>query len=332
MPPADSKEWVWSDAWSTTSSFAFGANSGATGGGVSATFSAPPYQTAAGITGAADSGGTNHAGRGVPDVAAMVGYSGSGSNDWFIANGVTYNFVGTSCATPLMAGLAAVLRSAFGRALGPYNTLLYELRDSAFNDITAGNNDSGDTPANVKSVIPSYTGHTPDAPYFTAGAGWDACTGLGSIDGTKLLNGIASLLYTPNFYLVNKGSFGLDEVNVNSSYSNPPPLWLVLEGYTPDAVTAAHFGADRAGLGRGPDGQRRPGLVRDRDADEHAAAGAVPVQRRLRRVGDHDNRAGGNLPSARQSADADHRRADLLGDHRGPDPVRRDEPRARARR
>jgi hypothetical protein len=240
--PSGFQEWVWSDAWSTTSSFAFGANSGATGGGVSATFSAPPYQTAAGITGAADSGGTNHAGRGVPDVAAMVGYSGSGSNDWFIANVVTYNFVGTSCATPLMAGLAAVLRSAFGRALGPYNTLLYELRDSAFNDITAGNNDSGDTPANVKSVIPSYTGHTPDAPYFTAGAGWDACTGLGSIDGTKLLNGIASLLYTPNFYFqVNKGSFGLDEVNVNSSYSNPPPLWLVLEGYTPDAVTAAHL-------------------------------------------------------------------------------------------
>jgi Pro-kumamolisin, activation domain len=240
--PAGFQEWAWSDAWSTTSKFTFGANSGATGGGVSATFSAPPYQTAAGITGAVDSAGTNHAGRGVPDVAAMVGYSGSGSADWFLANGARYNFVGTSCVAPLMAGLAAVLRSAFGRALAPYNTLLYQLGDSAFNDITNGNNDSVDTPANVKSVIPSYTGHTPDAPYFTTGSGWDACTGLGSIDGTKLLNGIASLLYTPNFYFqVNKGSFGLDEVNVNASYSQPPPLWLVLEGYTPDAVTAAHL-------------------------------------------------------------------------------------------
>ena len=240
--PTGFQEEAWSDAWSTTSSFTFGANSGATGGGVSQDFSAPPYQTAAGVTGAVDSAGNSHAGRGVPDVAAMVAYSGSGSNDWFFANGVTYNFMGTSCVAPLMAGLAAVLRSAFGRALGPYNTLLYELSNSAFNDVTTGNNDSVDTPANVKSVISSYSGHTPDAPYFTAAAGWDACTGLGSIDGTKLLNGIASLLYTPNFYFqVNKGSFGLDEVNVNASYSQPPPLWLVLEGYTPDAVTAAHL-------------------------------------------------------------------------------------------
>jgi pro-kumamolisin-like protein len=238
--PGGFQESAWSDAWSKTSSFTFGANSGATGGGVSATFSAPPYQSDAGITGAVDSAGTNHAGRGVPDVAAMVAYQGSGSNDWFFANGQTYNFMGTSCVAPLMAGLAAVLRSAFGRALGPYNTLLYELRDSAFNDVTTGNNDSVDTPANVKTVISSYTGHTPDAPYFTTGTGWDACTGLGSIDGTKLLNGIASLIYTPNYYFqVNKGSFGLDEVNVNSSYSQPPPLWLVLEGYTPNTVTAA---------------------------------------------------------------------------------------------
>jgi hypothetical protein len=65
---------------------------------------------------------------------------------------------------------------------------------------------------------------------------------LGSIDGTKLLNGIASLLYNASFYFqVNKGSYGLDEVNITALYSNPTPFWLVLEGFTPNAVTTANI-------------------------------------------------------------------------------------------
>ncbi len=219
-------EVVWSDAFSTTSNFGPGSppsDFGATGGGVSAAFtSAPAYQTAIGVTGAKDSGNTTHTGRGVPDIAGMVGF-----NNFFINGGNTnpliYSFVGTSCVAPFYAGLIAVLRSAFGRAFGPLNTTLYSLSSTAFNDVTSGNNDSGDTP---------------DSPYFTAGAGWDACAGLGSIDGTKLLNGISGELYSPNWYFqVNKSSYGLDEVEVTSTYGQS--LWLVLEGYTPDAVTAA---------------------------------------------------------------------------------------------
>jgi hypothetical protein len=218
-PPQTLTEWAWSDAHSN-SQFAIGpsSNFGATGGGVSATFPTPPYQAAAGITGATDSDGTIATGRGVPDLAAMVGYSG------FYCTGISYSYAGTSCVAPLNAGLSAVMRSVFGRSLGPYNTLLYQLGNVAFNDVTYGNNDSVDTP---------------DAPYFTAGAGWDACTGWGSIDGTKLLNGIAALLYNPNYYFqVNKGSYGLDEVRTTPSYSNDP-LWLVLEGFSPNAVMTA---------------------------------------------------------------------------------------------
>jgi hypothetical protein len=219
-PPAIFSEYVWSDAHSATSGFGNSTSDfGATGGGVSATFPAPPYQTAAGITGATDSAGNFHAGRALPDVAGMVGHTGSGGSDWYYANGLTYNYVGTSCVAPLYAGLAAVLRSSLQRAIGPLNTAIYNLPESDFNDITFGNNDSVDTP---------------DSPYFTAGPGWDACTGLGSLDGTKLLKGITSLLYNPAFYFqVNKGSFGLDEVSVTSSYPNP--LWLVLEGFSPKA-------------------------------------------------------------------------------------------------
>ena len=194
-PPPAINESVWSDAWSSSLFGSNNSNFGATGGGVSATFPAPPYQTSARITGATDSAGKTHAGRGVPDVAGMVSYSGNGADDWFYVNGITYNFTGTSCVAPLYAGLAAVLRSAFGEKIGVLNTMLYPLLDSAFNDVTTGNNDSRDTPANVKIVIPGDTGTTPDAPYFSAGRGWDACSGLGSIDGTKLLNGLAGQLY-----------------------------------------------------------------------------------------------------------------------------------------
>jgi hypothetical protein len=223
-----SAETVWSDAFSTSGFGSSNSNFGTTGGGVSATFPTPPYQSAAGITGATDSAGTVHTGRGVPDVAAMVSYTG------FFVNGLSYGYQGTSCVAPFYAGLAAVLRSAFGVELGVFNSILYQLKDTAFNDITKGNNDSNDTPANVKVAIPSYTGSTADAPFFTAGAGWDACTGLGSIDGTKLLNGIAALMYNQTFYFrVEKSTFGLDEVSVTPSY---PAFSLVLEGFTPSAV------------------------------------------------------------------------------------------------
>ena len=115
----------------------------------------------------------------------------------FFVNGLSYTYVGTSCVAPFYAGLAALLRSALGRQLGALNDILYTLKDVAFNDITTGDNDPHTTPANVKLTIPSYTGSTADPAFFKATTGWDACTGLGSIDGTKLLNGISSLLYNP---------------------------------------------------------------------------------------------------------------------------------------
>ncbi len=221
-PSLTFNEVVWSDA---NSSSAFGSSSsdfGATGGGVSGggngtNFPVPAYQTAAGLTEVTDSKNNTLVGRAVPDVAGMVSCSG------FFVNGISYSFTGTSCVAPLYAGLAAVLRSAFGVALGFLNPTLYQLGAAAFNDITTGNNDSGDTP---------------DSPYFTAGAGWDACTGWGSIDGTKLLNGIAGVMYTQTFYFaLGKDNYGLDEVQNVAKY--PTAFWLLLEGFTPAAAATA---------------------------------------------------------------------------------------------
>jgi kumamolisin len=233
---AGTEEVVWSDSYGRGLFGDANSNFGATGGGVSAQFrTAPPYQTAIGVTGATDSTGKVRTGRGVPDVAGHVVLTG------FVTNGSLFYpgpFVGTSAVAPLYAGLAAVLRSALGREFGPFNEALYSLKDVAFTDITSGNNSSYDTPANVAKAIHGYTGNTANAPYFTAGPGWDACSGLGRIDGNRLLNGIAAQLHTPNYYFAaQRVSFRFDEVKLNPTYSEL--LSLILEGYTPDQVTGA---------------------------------------------------------------------------------------------
>ena len=77
---------------------------------------------------------------------------------------------GTSAVSPLWAGLTALLNQKLGKPLGFANPLLYAATSSSgFQDITAGNNGA-----------------------FTAGPGWDPCTGLGRPDGAKLASAIAS--------------------------------------------------------------------------------------------------------------------------------------------
>lgn len=231
-PPATiSAEVVWSNKGSAS---AVGGFAGATGGGPSQNFPVPFYQATAGITSVTDSkGNTTTTKRCIPDVAAMVSYGGSGSSDWFFINGSKFGFTGTSCACPLLAGLYAVIRSAFGVPLGFFNPLLYQLGGTVANDITSGNNDPSDGS---------------NAPFYTAAAGWDPCSGWGSLDGTKLLNGIAASMYNQTFYFqIEKSTYGLDEVTAAKSAANTPAnsslyspaCWLVLEGYTFNAAKAA---------------------------------------------------------------------------------------------
>src|SRR5208282_698505 len=189
--------------------------------GASVVFSTPDYQVTAGINQIKDSGGNVISGkRFIPDVAGMVACSG------YFVNGLSYSFTGTSCVAPLYAGLAAVLGQAFGIQYGFLNYWLYNLQNTVCNNVTIGNNDSGDTP---------------DSTFFTANpvvpGGWNPCSGWGSIDGTKLLNGMAKEMFTQSLYFVaDKSTFGLDEVSHNAVFSNA--VFVVLEGFTPNAAGA----------------------------------------------------------------------------------------------
>ena len=69
---------------------------------------------------------------------------------------------------PLWAGLIALANHANGRDVGFVNPTLYAAT-SAFHDITKGTNGG-----------------------FSAKAGWDACTGLGSPIGTAVIAALAS--------------------------------------------------------------------------------------------------------------------------------------------
>ncbi|MGC2160677.1 MAG: S53 family peptidase [Silvibacterium sp.] len=132
-----------------------GSNGGATGGGVSNDFALPSWQANAGVPASSSSSG----GRGVPDVAGdaspETGYS-------ILVDGQQEIVGGTSAVAPLWAGLIALVNQQRGSSAGFVNPALYAA-PSAFHDITSGNNGA-----------------------FSAGPGWDACTGLGSPIGTAI--------------------------------------------------------------------------------------------------------------------------------------------------
>jgi kumamolisin len=141
---------------------------GATGGGVSNAFARPPYQNAAQVP---KNPQTQFAGRGVPDISADADPS---TGYYVFVDGQNQVIGGTSAVAPLWAGLIALINEHIGSPAGFINPKLYSLPASVFHDITSGNNDDS------------------NLGYYTAGPGWDACTGLGTPDGTAILNALTA--------------------------------------------------------------------------------------------------------------------------------------------
>lgn len=140
---------------------------GATGGGVSNIFAIPAYQSAANVPTQIN---TKFAGRGVPDVAGdadpETGYN-------VIVDGKAQVIGGTSAVAPLWAGLIALLNQQLGVNVGYFNARLYAISPPVLNDITTGSN--GD---------------------YSAGAGWDPCTGLGTPNGVALGSALSTAAAT----------------------------------------------------------------------------------------------------------------------------------------
>ena len=152
-------------AWNDNTPFGRvpGGGGWATGGGVSQTIGLPDYQKAAKIP---VSIGTGKPGRGVPDIAM------SATNYFTRVQGFEGASGGTSAVAPLMASLVVLLNQAKKKNVGFLNPFLYaNAAKGIVKDVTKGTNAIHDT---LKG--------------YSAGPGWDACTGLGTPDGTSILN------------------------------------------------------------------------------------------------------------------------------------------------
>ena len=135
-------------------------NGGATGGGVSSVFPLPSWQANAGVPPSANPG--KAIGRGVPDLS---GDADPKSGYTIEVDGEQETIGGTSAVAPLTTALLALLNQSIGKPVGYINPLIYAKgATAAFRDVVSGTNGA-----------------------YNAGPGWDACTGWGSPDGTKLL-------------------------------------------------------------------------------------------------------------------------------------------------
>jgi len=124
----------------------------------------------------------NANGRAFPDMAAL----GSAILIW--VEGEFAPVGGTSCATPMVAGIISLLNdyavTKTGKSLGPMNPLLYQMaanHPAAFTDITVGDNTCTEDGCN------SCNG-------FYCSTGWDPVTGLGTPVYTEMLNYLKTVI------------------------------------------------------------------------------------------------------------------------------------------
>jgi subtilase family serine protease len=145
------------------------------GGGFSAVYSRPGYQSAM----------QRNRARGVPDVSYNAGSSGGvlvhiGFYNEIVGYGaddpIFFIVGGTSAGTPQWAGLVADADQLGNHRMGNINQALYSIAQgkkqyaSALHDITVGNNDVAEIGGG-----------------FDTKTGWDAVTGLGSPNAANLL-------------------------------------------------------------------------------------------------------------------------------------------------
>lgn len=168
-----------SGPWASETVWNWGLRSGSyvgSSGGISSSYAVPDWQS--GLSMVANGGSTSR--RNIPDVALTA------DNVYVISgNGSSGAVGGTSCASPLWAGLAALINqqaAAVGNAsIGFVNPAIYALGNTAnystlFHDISIGNNFSADSPS-----------------LFSAVTGYDLCTGWGTPTGIPLINALAGV-------------------------------------------------------------------------------------------------------------------------------------------
>ncbi len=173
-------ESIWNDSFSGTAL-------SAAGGGASAYFTKPSFQTGPGVP--------NDFSRDVPDVSFHASPSndpylfcskGSCTNGFRDSNGFLNAVGGTSASTPSFAGMLALLEQKIQARVGNANPVLYALANSSFSgsvfhDVVSGNNNSPCASGSPDCPASGVTG-------YSAGPGFDLTSGWGTIDGFNMVS------------------------------------------------------------------------------------------------------------------------------------------------
>jgi hypothetical protein len=171
---SSAKSYIPEIAWNESGSVTGGSGLWASAGGVSTIYAKPSWQSCVGVP--ADGK------RDVPDISLTA----AGHDGYLVVQGHTATVSGlssvggTSASSPSFAGLMALIVQKTGARQGNANTKFYSLANAQytgatgavtmFHDITSGNN-----------TVPGVTG-------FNCGTGYDAVTGVGTVDANAMVN------------------------------------------------------------------------------------------------------------------------------------------------
>ena len=220
-------EITWNDSFA-------GSGIQATGGGASALFTKPFWQSGPGVP--------NDGVRDLPDIALNA----SANHDGYlicdeILNSTTQTFSpvcpngifggfsavgGTSASTPSFAGIVALLNQSMNASQGNINYTLYSLSRSSPNPLHGIASGSNIVPCQTNPPSPGCPTSGSGAGFmgYSAGVGYNMAAGLGSVDANALLSAWPSIVTSPDFemtasppYLtLSRGSAATAAITVNN--------------------------------------------------------------------------------------------------------------------
>jgi kumamolisin len=212
-------------------------NAGATGGGISSYWSIPFYQIDEPVSNYVISNGGSSTFRNVPDVAAVADLF-TGVAIYSKVNGGWVTVGGTSVSAPIWAGYLSIVNAGFNylglNNIGYFNSILYAVGGPF-------NGGQGGFAANELFDIIEGTNGLPPAlsfgnPGFSAGYGYDNCTGNGSLFGAEFFPQFLATYVSPQ-----NGPGGVNNVNVTAKATSALATWDAVSGATGYIVTLANL-------------------------------------------------------------------------------------------
>jgi hypothetical protein len=219
---SSAKSYIPEMAWNESGNVSGGSGLWASSGGASTVYTKPSWQVCVGVP-------ANNV-RYVPDIALTA----AGHDGYLVIQGHTSTVSGlgavggTSASSPSFAGLMALVVQKTGQRWGNANTKFYTLANAQyasggtvmFHDVTSGNNS-----------VPGVTG-------FSCGTGYDAVTGVGTVDANAFVNNFAGAP-TPDFTIAASPT----SISLVQGTAGPSTITTTVSGGFNNAIALTSSGA-----------------------------------------------------------------------------------------